>query len=297
MDDVKIAAASMTLLDMLQIAIDEGLPIKPKQVLRRIDEIVSVGFNAIELNLDLLYWSPNAIDQQVLKALQQVHNDGIALTAHLPFVDLFTISHVETSRRASVKAILKAVKAMDCLPIEHFVLHLDGAFLQNVVETHDLPDDLREDLQDTVFSQGERTLEEILKQVPRKKLLVENLPGVPTEVTTRWARNWELKTCVDIGHVFLRNEDLVDTIDWVRHNCAGIAEFHVHDVVEKKRLGRTMLSDHKRLGSGIVDLENLARAVYRDGETPFVVLEMRFDWARHSLSTWRQIARNRVVSD
>jgi len=282
----------MTLPDMLHFARTGGIPVSPDLLLRRIDEIIEAGFDVLELSLDILNWYPGAIDKTVLRRLADVcARDGKILTAHLPFVNLPTLTHVEDMRRASAANVLNAMRHVESLPVTQFVLHLDGAFLQGVIENYDLPSEVHHDLKGSIFSQGERTLDELLKHVSREKMLLENLPAVPTSLMVGWAKNWDLDICLDVGHAMLKKKDILTFVDQLLKDNHRLREYHVHDVVEIAENGNERIADHRKLGIGLVDLAGLSDRVYQNGERPVVILEMRFEWARESLPVWQRASR------
>lgn len=251
-------------------------------LIRNLEDILSWGFEALELNLDLIFAPGQPFGKDLLSQVRQaVDRDGLGLTAHLPFINLGTTHHIEAARVAACAAILDAWRRVEDLPIHSAVLHLSGAML---LETPKPGTEAHDAIWKNARDQARRTLDDLLKVIPKNVLAIENLPDVPFDVAWPLVEEYDLGTCLDDGHALLRNADLWKFLDKTRNR---ILQIHLHDVQEfTDAEGNVRRVDHQELGTGILDVPRFAREVKDLPVT--VILEIQNAWSEASLKVWRR---------
>ena len=190
---------------------------------------------------------------------------GFAITIHLPFFWLDASSLVEEMRAASLHVLRATVEALVPLNVETYVLHPWGAW--TAIVRAGLQGSAREQLEQFVLRQAQKSVTEALAFLPREKVCVENLEGVPFAALVSLADALGVRLCFDVGHVAFLNEDPVAIL---REHSARLGEIHLHDA---RREGNDT-RDHLPIGAGTHDIAALLRTLADLNFNAPVVLEM-----------------------
>jgi len=225
------------------------------------------GLDLVEFPLDALLVYPAILTPDAL-ALIRSHADahGFGFGAHLPYMWLDLAALNEDIRRASVSAVVGAAELARPLAPAHYTLHPVGERLGSLARSAWTQRE-RDYFRGRMLERSRRSLEEIAAAIGRDRLYVENLESLPAEVAFDVAVDAGLGLCLDTGHALLQGEDPAHLL--ARHGDR-VGVVHLHDV---RREGGA-LCDHRPLGSGILDLSTLRRALEEARFQGTMVLEM-----------------------
>ena len=220
----------------------------------------------VELSGDYTSVYPNVMTRAYYDEVAALQCDlGFAITIHLPFFWLDAASLVEEMRAASVRVLRATVAALAPLNVETYVLHPWGAWTAIVRAA--LQGSAREQLEQFVLRQTQTSVTEALAFLPREKVCVENLEGVPFAALPPLVDALGVRICFDVGHVAYLNED---PIAIAREHSARIGEIHLHDA---RREGNTT-RDHLPIGAGTHNIRALLQTLTDLRFNAPVVLEM-----------------------
>ena len=241
-----------------------------------VKRLMEAGANHIEISGEAVAVLPGPLrdrfPDEISNGLQELHEkDGLTYSVHLPFFGgvNFTTS-IESIRRASVEVVEKIVE--QCSPLEPiaYVLHISG-LLEDLMGVG-----LRNDaVVEAYLANAVQSLEEMVKFIPPEKLCIENLEYIRFERIFPLVEEFNTRICMDVGHIKLRNEDIGEFID--RYG-SRLGHVHMHDVTYRmfdKRI--RVMDDHRALGSGVLDLDDIIgrlAAVGFDGAVSLEVYEV-----------------------
>ncbi len=235
--------------------------------------LADAGANHIEISGEAVAALPaplrDRFPEAVSNGLKELHEkDGITYSVHLPFFGgvNFTTS-IESIRRASVEVVREIVE--HCAPLEPiaYVLHVSG-LLEDLMSVG-----LRNDAVVAAYLENAvRSIEEMIEFIPHDKLCIENLEYISFEKIYPLVERFDTKICMDVGHVRLRNEDVLEFID---KYGPRIGHVHMHDVTYRLFANKVrVMEDHRALGSGILDVDAILAGLANVGFDRAVALEV-----------------------
>jgi len=238
--------------------------------------LMQAGANHIEISGEAVAVLPGPLrdrfPDEVSGGLQELHEkEGLTYSVHLPFFGgvNFTTS-IESIRRASVEVVREI--AEQCAPLEpiSYVLHISG-LLEDLMGVG-----LRNDaVVEAYLANADASLAEMTEFIPAEKICIENLEYIRFEKIFPLVEKFGTSICMDVGHIRLRNEDIGEFID---KYGPRIGHVHMHDVTYRLYDKRVrILDDHRALGSGILDLDDIIgrlAAVGFDGAVSLEVYEV-----------------------
>ncbi len=223
-----------------------NFPIKP--LLKEIEEIGELGFDYVELTMDLPEASPKKILNQKKNILNLLDRYRLGIMGHLPTF-VFTSDLYDSLREASVQENLKAMEVSAELGIEKLVLHPGyitglGKFVLEAARGY-----------------GLKSIETILKKANRlgMTLCVENMfPQAsfltqPQEFHDLFQSFPEIRLTLDIGHAHLGN-DRNRAIEFIHHHGYRLGHIHANDNFGKE-------DNHLPIGAGLIDFERILKAL------------------------------------
>lgn len=238
-----------------------------------VKRLMAAGANHIEISGEAVAALPSPLrdrfPDEIDGGLQELHDkEGITYSVHLPFFGgvNFTTS-IESIRRASVEVVREIVE--QCAPLEpiSYVLHIAG-LLEDLMGVG-----LRSDaVVEAYLANAVQSLSEMVEFIPADKLCIENLEYIRFDKIFPLIEKFGTKICMDVGHVRLRNEDVGEFID--RYG-PRIGHVHMHDVTYKLFAKRIrVMDDHRALGSGLIDLDDIIGKLAAAGFDGAVSLEV-----------------------
>jgi len=239
------------------------------------------GFQIAEISTDLANFIPNSLDKMVIKKLIEVKEDtGMIYTAHLPLWSIELSSPYPSVRRGSVEATIEAIRAVEPLDPEVYVLHATGALAAEFY--HMNVNRLAIDYTMKMFKENAiLSLEEILDEVkiPGRKIAIETI-NFPLEMTLEIAEKLDLSICFDVGHVlagFSGNIDFFKALDLC---LPRLAEIHLHD---SPLMGEDDIpkfdQDHITLGTGALDIKHFFEVLRENSFDGPIIYELSLDQA------------------
>ena len=249
------------------------------------------GFNPIELGGDLMLFFPNAYGPASIAALTQLQAErNLRYTLHLPLWSVEPSSPLTPVREGSLKALIAAVRAVQPLNIERYVLHATGALAAEFYQMR-LPPQGKSLLLRQFQAGAKATIQSLLAEtgLPSRKLAIETIE-FPFELTWEIAEQLDLSICLDTGHVLVGFSGPVELFDVLEQVLPRLGEIHLHDGPwqgPEHRLGYG--KDHQPLGAGDLDTARLLDRLDACGYTGPIIFELTFDQALASLEIIRRI--------
>lgn len=228
-----------------------NFPIKP--LLKEIEEIGELGFDYVELTMDLPEASPKKVLTQKKPILSLLNRYRMGITGHLPTFVL-TSDLYDSLRQASVQENLEAIEVAAELGIQKLVLHPGyitglGKFVLDMAKGY-----------------GLKSIETILKKANslNMTLCVENMfPQAsfltqPHEFHDLFESFPEILLALDIGHANL-GQDRNKAIEFIHRYGHRIGHIHANDNFGKE-------DNHLPIGAGLIDFEKIIKALK---QTPY----------------------------
>ena len=236
-----------------------NFPIKP--LLREIEEIGEMGFDYVELTMDL----PEASPQKILGQKQSIRDllarYGMGIMGHLPTFVL-TSDLYESLRKASLQENFDALEAAAELGMEKVVLH--PAYVTG----------LGKFLLDKVKGYAMESIEAILKKAVHLNisLCIENMfPQAhflvqPYEFQSVFESFPEIRLTLDIGHANLGSGKNKSS-EFIHHYGYRIGHVHANDNFGKE-------DSHLPIGAGIIDFGKILRELKEAHYDETITLEV-----------------------
>ena len=249
----------------------------PQRTLRELlASVVTVvkehDLQVVEIPLDAAFLYPALFTPNVLSQMRLVaEENGFYFTAHLPYMWLDLSSINEKMRETSVQCVLEGLRMGEELNAIAYPLHLMGERAEAIAASSWAEEEKRDFLARMV-EQAERSLEEITREVDSTKLCLENSGAMFFEPMGTMAGRHNASLCLDVGHLIVQGGDPVASIE---ANFQAVKEVHLHDVVTVGEAGDgPVLIDHQPLGSGIIDLKGIVRALDATAYEGVLLLEV-----------------------
>jgi sugar phosphate isomerase/epimerase len=178
----------------------------------KVDDIELVLFESDDIS--------NIPDDETVKQLQILANEHkLTYTIHLP-LDAYLGSSEESVRQASVTKCLKIIERMDAVDPFSYVVHFHGDKRGNPPS----------DKINCWLNQHHKSMNDLLKYVSPRILAVETL-DYPYELIETIVWEYDLATCLDIGHILICNHPLDKYINKYLPRTSVI---HLHGVCGNK---------------------------------------------------------------
>jgi sugar phosphate isomerase/epimerase len=249
------------------------------------------GFSLMELTLDIGYVLPGALSETQIANLKAVKDElGLAYTAHLPLWSIELATPNSFIREASVDCLADAVKLVEPLDPELYVLHNAGWVATEFGE-FDVTPQYKPYLFEVFGGLAEQSIQDLLRRtgLPSKKISLESIE-FPFETTWRIAERLDTTICLDTGHVLSGQSGSTDLIDFVNRYYQRLSEIHLHDgavrPVEGKRFS---YFDHKVLGEGDMPIVEFLTMLDERGFSGPVIFELNRQDALESLKVIRKL--------
>ncbi|MCK9526081.1 MAG: sugar phosphate isomerase/epimerase [Limnochordia bacterium] len=252
-----------------------------------------LGVDVVELPANLMVICPNLFTERTIEALADYQSSSkVGYTVHLPFRGLDVSSLCRPIAEASVASYKQIIAQLEkTLTVEHYVMHLTEMMLKQVAPKPHLDSQTKEQIITVMYEQAEQGIREILKDIPKEKLLLENIKSGWQEPFAV-ARKLGTGICCDIGHLVLEEADITGVVE---ANLDLIKEFHFHDAVEwTLKGGKTVLQDHVALGTGVLDVPKTLDTMLSRGFDGVLMIEVgRWEAAQESVKVVREYLKNR----
>jgi len=249
------------------------------------DEARALGFQHLEVPLDALLMIPGLATEESWEYLNRLGQEGVTYTTHLPFIDVRLSTLNETLRKSSVATVKEALSLCSPLKVDGHVLHIYSDLEEMFL--HPLARGARKAAAGLLLGAARKSLSELVEVVEPRRLFLENLEILPSEMVVELAEEFDTKLCLDVGHAALQGQD---PISLVESFAPRLGEVHLHDITTRRFSVRvTVQDDHQALGDGWLDLPQLFHTLERVNFQGPVVLELTEERAIKSLDTLRRL--------
>jgi sugar phosphate isomerase/epimerase len=178
----------------------------------KVDDIELVLFESDEIS--------NIPDIETVKQLRMLADENkLTYTVHLP-LDAYLGSSEETVRQTSVTKCLRIIERMDAVKPFSYVLHFHGDRRGNLPSAD----------MNRWLDQHRKSMNELLKYVSPRMLAVETL-DYPYELIEPVVWEFDLATCLDIGHILICNHPLEN---YLKIYLPRTRVIHLHGVCNQK---------------------------------------------------------------
>jgi sugar phosphate isomerase/epimerase len=236
-----------------------NFPVKP--LLQEIEEIGKLGFDYVELTMDLPEAAPQKVLTQKKSILNLLNRYKMGITGHLPTF-VWTSDLYDSLRKASLQENLEALEAAAELGIEKVVLHPGyitgmGKFVIDKAKRYGLD-----------------SIEAILKKANSlgMTLCIENMfPQAnfltqPHEFQEVFEIFPEIRLALDIGHANLGG-DRNRAIEFIQRYGYRIGHIHANDNFGKE-------DNHLPIGAGIIDFDRIIKALKQTSYDETMTIEV-----------------------
>lgn len=248
-------------------------------------QLVTHGFNPIELGGDLVMFMPHTFAPPSIEKLAAVKQElGIEYTVHLPLWSVEPSTPLTPVRQGSLQAVIQVIRATQALEPKAYVLHAYGAFASEFYRMK-LPESARALILQVFQNNARESVKTILEEtgIASRQLAVETIE-FPLEHLLALAHEFDTSICFDTGHVLAGFAGDIDFWDALEKCLPRISHVHLHDCPAYTRTHELGYGkDHQPLGKG--DLE-VARFLNRLQEANFagtIVFELTVAEALASL--------------
>lgn len=260
--------------------------------------LISHGFNLIELGGDLSLFLPHAFAPEAIERLAAVKDEcGAVYTVHLPLWSVEPSTPLTPVRRGSIQAIVDILQATHPLAPETYVLHATGALAAEFYRA-DLPETAKSLILLQFQNCARESIQTILAEtgLPSRQLAVETIE-FPFDLTLELAEELDTSICFDTGHVMAGFSGPVDTFDALERCLPRLSEIHLHDGPSINKTNEIVYGkDHQPLGTGDLDVDRLLNLLEESNFPGLIIFEMRLDQALASLDFIRAIRPGLLLS-
>jgi sugar phosphate isomerase/epimerase len=255
--------------------------------------IIDEGFSVLELAMDVGHIIPNSITTESVNHLAGLKDEfGYSYSVHLPFWSLELASFNEHVRKGSIESTISAIKLVEPLEPETYVLHTTGDLAAEFTGLsfgsklgHVIPTLL------STFSLS--SIEEVLNrtELEPRKLAIENV-RFPFTVTRELTDELDLSICFDTAHLLSRMSGTESIMDFYRDHKDKIVEIHLQDGTYHEYDGVIAREDHIPLGQGLMGSNVLREFLLKIGSDKFsgpIIFELSQDNTRESMDFIREI--------
>ena len=236
-----------------------NFPVKP--LLKEIEEIGELGFDYVELTMDLPEAAPQKVLAQKKSILNLLNRYKMGITGHLPTF-VWTSDLYDSLRKASLQENVEAIEASAELGIEKLVLHPGyitgmGKFVIDKAKRY-----------------GLESIEAILKKANSlgMTLCIENMfPQAnfltqPHEFQEVFDIFPEIRLALDIGHANLGG-DRNRALEFIQRYGYRIGHIHANDNFGKE-------DNHLPIGAGLIDFEKIIKSLKQTSYDETMTIEV-----------------------
>ncbi len=236
-----------------------NFPVKP--ILQEIEEIGTLGFDYVELTMDLPEASPQKVLAQKKSILNLLNRFKMTITGHLPTF-VWTSDLYDSLRKASLEENFSALEAAAELGIEKLVLH--PGYITGMGKF----------VIDKAKGCGLKSIEAILKKANSlgMTLCIENMfPQAnfltqPQEFQGVFESFPEIRLALDIGHANLGGNKN-SAIEFIQRYGYRIGHIHANDNFGKE-------DNHLPIGAGLIDFEKILKTLKETSYDDTITLEV-----------------------
>jgi sugar phosphate isomerase/epimerase len=242
----------------------------PGWLVRQVEALLPHGPDQVEVLTDGLVCFPESFTRETFAEIAALCK-GKSTSIHLPFWLIDPSSPNEAMRRDAVANILRTVELTEPMAPDSYVMHMTS-FVADSFGVINHPPVTRAAGFDLLLKQAGESLAEIVKQVDRVRLCVENMEAVPFDLTWETLKHIGTSICYDVGHDLLQGGHY---LEFMVMYFPRIREIHLHDVARDKFGAKcTAFSDHRDIGTGIMDIGGIIHELKDRNYKGSIILEV-----------------------
>lgn len=298
---VKIGA----ILDLNRVARDIFISIFSRHpVSREVERLAAAGAQHIEFTLDLLYSNPKAKDifTQERGRLKEIREStGLTYSFHLPTTGGFsTASCWEGVRLGSVAWLQEFVEWTKPFQPTAYVMHprsleelchVDlGPMEGGWVPQRKIFEYFTESI---IIPNEQASISEIRSFINLSLICLENSDSADFSLLGNFPLTCGYSVCMDVGHLYLWKQSVREFISKFR---SVLSHVHLHDVIEDPEKHPWGRRDHCSLGTGMVDLREVATELEKINFDGPVVIEDYYQDPVGSIRHFKKILEELKIS-
>ncbi|MFW9908129.1 MAG: cobamide remodeling phosphodiesterase CbiR [Candidatus Thorarchaeota archaeon] len=264
------------------------------EILKRGAQIEHIS--VLELTMDINSIFQNVLTAEKIDDLNGLRDElGISYTVHLPLWSIELATFNEYVRRASVECMVDAIKMVEPLEPEVYVLHCTGPLATEFTQLK-YPDHIVHmigTLMSGLFSA--KSVEEIItgSEVDPSKIGIENLE-FPFDITRNLVDEYGTGICFDTGHLLSGQSGNETVLEFYRKHRDKIVELHLHDGRLSKP-GERGYFDHKPLGIGDMPIREFLMKLVKDKFNGPLIFELGESGVIASLKKIKEVVPEALV--
>lgn len=253
-------------------------------------DAVKRGYRHIEISLDMHYVLPEGFQKKDIENLLKIKEEhNITYSVHLPLWSIELSSPNRYIRKGSTDCLINAVKIVEPLDPEVYVLHATGALAAKFTRI-EIPEQYKKIVMNIFTDNGVSAINRMIKEtnLDPNKLALETIE-FPLENTLDQIKKVKgAKLCIDTGHVLAKYPGDYDLFELTKKYIDITSEFHLHDGYNfPNRIKGKKIEDHIALGEGQLPIKFLKLLYEKNFRGP-IVFELNFDQAKKSLEFIRK---------
>lgn len=233
------------------------------------------GFKNIEITYDINTMVPGIFDELKIKELKDLKDKyDLSYSVHLPLWSVELACPHPYIRNAGVNLTIDAIRTMEALEPEVYVLHATGALVAEFLRM-ELPPFFDSFLARHMLKFSVEAIEQILTStgIPSRKIAIECIE-FPFELMDDMIKKMDLSICLDVGHILAGFSGKITIGRFIEKYFSRISEVHLHDAYKRQNGGKYDVADHLPLGHGDLDYVWLIKELYDKGYDKRIIFEL-----------------------
>lgn len=233
------------------------------------------GFKNIEITYDINTMVPGIFDELKIKELKDLKDKyDLSYSVHLPLWSVELACPHPYIRNAGVNLTIDAIRTMEALEPEVYVLHATGALVAEFLRM-ELPPFFDSFLARHMLKFSVEAIEQILTStgIPSRKIAIECIE-FPFELMDDMIKKMDLSICLDVGHILAGFSGKITIGRFIEKYFSRISELHLHDAYKRQNGEKHDVADHLPLGHGDLDYVWLIKELYDKGYDKRIIFEL-----------------------
>jgi sugar phosphate isomerase/epimerase len=233
------------------------------------------GFKNFEITYDINTMVPGIFDELKIKELKDLKDKyNLSYSVHLPLWSVELACPHPYIRNAGVNLTIDAIRTMEALEPETYVLHATGALVAEFLRM-DLPPFIDGFLARHMLKFSIEAIDQILTStgIASRKIAIECIE-FPFELMDDMIKRMDLSICLDVGHILAGFSGKITIERFIEKYFSRISELHLHDAYKRQNGEKHDVADHLPLGHGDLDYVWLIKELYDKGYDKRIIFEL-----------------------
>jgi len=242
------------------------------------------GFKNFEITYDISTMVPGIFDEIKIRELNELKNKhDLSYSVHLPLWSVELACPHPYIRNAGINLTIDAIKAMEVLEPETYILHATGALAAEFLRM-ELPPFVDGFIARYMLKYSIEAIEQILAstRISSRKLAIECIE-FPFDIMDYMIKKMDLSICMDVGHIIAGFSGNISNERFINKYYDRISEIHLHDAYKRQNGEKYDIADHLPLGRGSLDYVWLINDLYSRGYDKRIIFELGLKESLESL--------------